>query len=713
MKDFLTHIGHEFELPLSNPVLLFALLLLIILLAPFLLKKFNIPGIIGLIISGIIIGPNGLNIVENNSAVGLFSTIGLLYIMFIAGLELDIHEFRSNRNKSLTFGIFTFIIPLVIGYPVCHFLLGYDFHASLLTASMFSTHTLVAYPIVSRLGVSKNQAVAITVGGTILTDTAVLIMLAVITSSGEGNLNPAFWARLGISLVIFLFVVFVIITRITRWFFQKVESEKHAHYIFVLSVVFFSAFLAELSGLEPIIGAFAAGLALNPVIPHSSPLMNRIEFIGNSLFIPFFLISVGMIVDISVILDGPTSIIIAVVLTLVALTGKWIAAFFTQKLFSYSLAQRNIIFGLSSSHAAATIAVIMIGYKAGILDENILNGTILLILTTCVIASFITEKAAKKIILSEGKDILNEFEKNRHQNEHILLSVVNFSRIQKLIEFAILIKDRQSVNPISLVTVIPNDSHAERNIMTAKKELEKIKEIGFSSEIRINPHVTIDVNPTNGITRISRELMADIIILGWPRKAGILEKIIGERINSIINNLDKNLFVCHLEKSIVNHKRIVVITPPDAESENGFNTWLDKIIRLSKELSVNIIHYGEIKTYNAIQEFLNRRGINISMNHKTFNEWKNILMLTTEIEEYDLIFLISARKNSISYLSEFDNIPSKLEKHFTANNKIIIYPRQEDFSTFIHDDLTTDSPSKGTKAFESLSKDLGNFSEKN
>ena len=288
MTDFFNHLLKEFELPLGNPVLIFSLILFIILFSPILLRKLNIPGIIGLIISGVIIGPAGLNILEKNSAVDLFSTIGLLYIMFIAGLELDMNEFKVHRNKSLLFGFFTFIFPLSIGFPVCYYFLGYDFDASFLTASMFATHTLVTYPIVSKLGISKNQAVAVTVGGTILTDTAVLIILAIIMGKSQGKLNQEFWIKLGVSLTIFSAFMFLVIPRIAKWFFSKLESEKHSHYIFVLSVVFLAAFLAEVAGVEPIIGAFVAGLALNKLIPHSSALMNRIEFIGNSLVYSFF-----------------------------------------------------------------------------------------------------------------------------------------------------------------------------------------------------------------------------------------------------------------------------------------------------------------------------------------------------------------------------------------------------------------------------------------
>lgn len=549
MNDFFSQLIHEFELPLSNPVLIFSLVLFIILLSPILLKRLNIPGIIGLIIAGVIIGPYGFNILEKNSAVDLFSTIGLLYIMFIAGLELDLNEFKSNRNKSLLFGFFTFIIPLGIGYPVCFYLLGYDFNASFLTASMFATHTLVAYPIVSKLGVSKNQAVAITVGGTILTDTAVLIILAVIIGNSQGNLNQEFWIRLGISLAVFSAIMFILIPRIAKWFFQKLESEKHSHYIFVLAVVFFAAFLAEIAGVEPIIGAFVAGLALNKLIPHSSALMNRIEFIGNSLFIPFFLISVGMLVDVRVILSGPMALVIAGTLVVVALVGKWLAALFAQLIFKYSKAQRQLIFGLSSAHAAATLAVILVGYKAGILDDNILNGTVIIILISCIVASFATEKAAKQIVIESDDDTVGFIKPSGADGENILLPIANISNIEKLLEFAIFIKDKKSQKPISILSVVSNNEDAEINILKARNKLEEFVKQASASETEVNIISTIDHNVASGISRISKEIMADMIVLGWPHRAGFIDKLIGEKVDSIINNTTKTTFICHFEKA--------------------------------------------------------------------------------------------------------------------------------------------------------------------
>lgn len=711
METFFEQLLHEFARPIGNPVLVFSVILFIILLSPILLRKLNIPGIIGLIISGVVIGPHGLNILENNAAIALFSTIGLLYIMFIAGLELDLNEFKTNRNKSLLFGLFTFSIPLLIGFPVCYYLLGYDFNASFLTASMFATHTLVAYPIVSKLGVSKNQAVAITVGGTILTDTAVLIILAVIMGNSQGNLGQEFWIRLSVSLAIFSAIMFLVIPRIAKWFFRKLESEKHSHYIFVLSVVFFAAFLAEVAGVEPIIGAFVAGLALNKLIPHSSALMNRIEFLGNSLFIPFFLISVGMLVDVSVILSGPMALIIAGTLSLVAISGKWLAALLTQLVFHYSKAQRQLIFGLSGAHAAATLAVILVGFRAGILDENILNGTIILILITCIVASFATEKAAKTIMIESENDIENLSSMNGAQNEHILLPIADIETLEKLLEFTIYIKDKKSVNPVSILSVVSNNSEAELNILKTRNKLESFVKQASASETNVNIITTIDHHAASGIARISREIMADIIVLGWPRKVGLIDKIIGRKVESILNNTDKSTFICHIAKPLATHKRVVVFAPPLSEHEYGFEKWLVKIAKLAQELSIPIVMYANDATISAVGKVVNAEKLAANITSLPFDDWEDILVLARHIHEDDLFALVSARRGAASYMPLLDTLPFKMEKHFTVNSRIVIYPQQFTESHVMdqYDDITAEPLTKGIETIQKIGKGIGNI----
>lgn len=673
MERFISDLSHHFALPFTNPVLVFGLLLLIVLVSPLLLKRLNVPSIIGLILAGVLVGPHGLNFIQNGEAINMFSTIGLLYIMFIVGLELDLKEFKANQNKSVVFGIFTFIIPLVIGYPVMRYLLGYDVYASFLTASMFSTHTLVTYPIVSRMGVSKNQAVAITVGGTILTDTAVLIILAIIINSSQGAFEFQFLLKLLISLIVFSGIVFFIIPKIAKWYFEKMESEKYSHYIFVVFIVFLAGFLAEIGGIEPIIGAFAAGLALNKLIPHSSALMNRIEFIGNALFIPIFLISVGMLVNITVIFEGYRAILIAVVLSIVALFGKWMAAFFTQKTFKYSISQRNIIFGLSSSHAAATLAVILVGFNAGVIDEYILNGTIILILITCVIASFFTQKAAKEIAIEEeDKDVIPS-ELGHYAQEKILVPIADPSNIGKHIELAMMMKDKKSVNSISLLGVVPNNEQAESNIITFKKRLQEQVSDAIAADMEVDVIATIDHNVAGGIVRTAREVMADIVIIGWPGKVGVLEKLVGDKVDLIIKNVDKNLFICHLEKSMISHKRIVVVSPPLAERELGFDVWVNKIVQLSQELTLPVLHIGHPETQAVIAS---NEKLKANFTFKEFTDWHNPLSFTNDVRDDDIFVMVSAHQGYISHLPVLDRMATRIERRFPDISRIVIFPKR-------------------------------------
>jgi Kef-type K+ transport system membrane component KefB len=717
MGPYYEHLLQEFHLPLTNPVLVFSLVLFIILLSPILLKRINIPGTVGLILSGVIIGPHSLNLLEKSSAVELFSTIGLLYIMFIAGLELDVAEFRKNRYKSILFGLLTFIIPISIGYPVCHYLLNYDINASFLTASMFATHTLVAYPIVSRMGVSKNQAVAITVGGTILTDTAVLIILAVILGYSQGTVDNDFWIRLGISIMVFAAIIFLVIPAVARWFFSKLESEKHSHYIFVLAAVFFSAFLARLAGIEPIVGAFAAGLALNPLIPNSSALMNRIEFIGNSLFIPFFLISVGMLVDMRVLLNGPSAIIVAITLTIVALAGKWAAAFFTQQLFRYTTSQRQLIFGLSSSHAAATIAVILVGYKARILDLNILNGTILLILVTCIVASLVTERAAKRIVLEGAQEIPETGVERDAASERILLPMADAKASEKILELAMLIKEKQSPNPLTLLTVVPNDEEAELNVQRARNDLDPMVSHAASVDARINVIATIDYNICSGVSRTAKELMSDIIIFGWPHKHGFIDRMINDATESIVNCTSKTTLICHFTKPIALHRRIVVICPPFAEKEKGFDQWVGKISILAQELSIPILFHCEKKSRAAVIETLRnlQSGVAIGFeSYKSFHEWEKVSAKTAQIRDDDILVFVGARPESVSYKPVFDQVPDKLEALFSNISKIVLYPAQFESRELVdgYGDIVANPFSFSRSAVQRIGRELGGFINK-
>lgn len=334
----------KFSFPLKNPVLIFSLILFIILFAPLLLNKLRIPHLIGLIIAGAIIGPHGLNLMTRDSSIILFGTVGLLYIMFLAGIEMDLANFKKNSGKSLVFGMYTFMVPMILGTITSLYLLKFSMPASILLASMFASHTLIAYPIISQLGMAKNRAVNITVGGTMITDTLALMVLAVIVGMSTGEINQGFWVRLIISIIVFAGLIVLGFPVLGRWFFKRYD-DNILQYVFVLAMVFLGAFLAEAAGIESIIGAFLTGLALNRLIPQTSPLMNRIEFAGNALFIPFFLIGVGMLVDFKAFVKDFDTVKVAVIMTVVATVAKFTAAWMTQKTFRFTPDERRLILG--------------------------------------------------------------------------------------------------------------------------------------------------------------------------------------------------------------------------------------------------------------------------------------------------------------------------------------------------------------------------------
>lgn len=662
-------LGFVWKLPFEDPILIFFLVLTVILFAPILFNSIRIPGIIGLILSGVAIGPNGFNLLLRDTSIVLFGTVGLLYIMFTAGLEIDLTDFKKNRNKSIIFGILTFSIPMAIGTPIAYYILEFSLASSFLLASMFASHTLLTYPVVSRLGVAKTEPVNVTVGGTLITDTAALLVLAVITGTAKGEVNAEFWLKMSGSILMFAVVVIFGFPIIGRWFFRAVQDSV-SQYIFVLSMVFLGAFLAELAGLESIIGAFMAGLALNKLIPHTSPLMNRIEFAGNSLFIPFFLISVGMLVNLKVLFQGTEAIYTASIMIAVGLSAKWLAAYLTQKILKYNKLERGIIFGLSSAQAAATLAVVLVGYKLGLLNENVLNGTILMILVTCLVSSFVTEKSAKEIAIQE-----EEKEPDLEDiSERILVPISNPKTIDHLIDLAVMIKNPSSKQSIYALAVVKDDSEAKEKVLSANTMLEKAVKLAAATDTTVQIVTRVDLNIVNGISRASKDLVASDILLGWNAKISTKNKIFGSILDNIVKKCPQLIWVCKWEHPIKSVKKIVVAVPKNAEFEEGFGIWVQKLKKLSKELGGKIIFYAGPKTTNRIKKEIDRTKASAEVEYINFEEWGDFLLISKEVNPDDLLIVIHGRKGSISYYKEMDESPRILSKHFQSINFIVIYP---------------------------------------
>jgi Kef-type K+ transport system membrane component KefB len=663
----------ELSLPIKDPVILFALVLFIILLAPILFGKLRLPSIIGLIVSGILVGPYGFNLLARDVSIVLFGTVGLLYIMFLAGMEIDLTDFKKNRNQSLAFGAFTFVIPMILGTIAGYFILQFSLTSSILLASMFASHTLLTYPLLSRFGITKNKAVSVTVGGTMITDTAALLILAIIAGSTEGELNTFFWIKLVLSFAIFAFLILWGVPRLGNWFFKNLDTEGGAQFIFVLAVVFAAAALAELAGVEPIIGAFLAGLALNRLVPNTSPLMHRLEFVGNTLFIPFFLISVGMLVNIRVIFEGPQALLVAVTMIAVAIVGKWLAAFLTQKIFRYTTVERNLIFGLSNSQAAATLAAVLIGYNLKLLDENVLNGTILMILVTCLVSSLVTQQAGKKQAVIESGKVPDV----NQTPERILLPVSDPQQTEKLLELALMIKSPTSREPIYPLVVVKDDAEAKEKILINRQLIEKYThEAAAATENRIHLVSRVDHNIAGGILRAMNEIMITMVIINWNARITTRERMIGSVLDQVLLHSQLMCLVSRLVHPLNTVARIIVVVPPNAEIETGFPGWISTLQVLSRQ-SGSVIHiYGGQQTLELIKPMMLEAKPAVETTYTLFEKWNQFATFTEVVTADDLFLIISARRGTLSHNMYLDKIPALLASRFADISFMILYPQQ-------------------------------------
>ncbi|HZI02076.1 MAG TPA: cation:proton antiporter, partial [Flavisolibacter sp.] len=643
-------------------------------------NKIRVPHIIGLIIAGIIIGPYGFNLLLRDSSIVLFGTVGLLYIMFIAALEIDLEEFKRNRVKSFVFGLFTFIVPMILGTAAAFYLLRFSLPSSILLASMFASHTLLAYPIVSKYGISRIRAVTLTIGGTIITDILALLVLAGVTGATRGDIGSAFWLQLTVSCFLFGCIIFLLFPIIARWFFKQYEDHI-SQYIFVLAMVFLGSFLAEVAGLEAIIGAFLSGLALNKFIPHLSPLMNRIEFVGNAFFIPFFLISVGMLVDVSVLFKGFGAIKVAGVMIVMAVVTKFIAAWLTQKTFSLSAIERQLIFGLSNARVGATLAVVLVGYSIilsetptgepiRLLSEDVLNGTVLMILVTCTISSFITEKASQKLALKE-----EALSSASDETERILISLAYPDTVTELVDFGLMLKPKHSTIPVYALHIVSDESDDGKALTQGKKMMEKALKQAAATENALIPLTRYDMNISNGIIYTIKEQNITDVLIGlhhnWDQ-----DNFLGPIAERILARTSETLFIYKSVQPFNTLKRMVVVVSGNAELEPGFSHWFAKLSTIAKEAGISIEFFGKDESLQELKD-LNELSANpVQATFNRFVNWEDFLIFTRELKSNDLFVIISSRKGHVSYHAALEKLPYYLTNYFGQNSFIMLYPKQ-------------------------------------
>ena len=670
----------DFTLPLADPVLKFLLILLIILAAPLLLNKLRIPHLLGLIIAGAIIGPHGFNLVLRDSSIILSGTAGLLYIMFLAGLEIDMADFKRNSTKSLAFGMYTFLIPMILGTVVGIWVLRFNVLTSVLLASMFASHTLIAYPIISKLGISKNKAVSITVGGTMITDTLALLVLTIIVGMATGQVNDMFWIRLGVSILIFALIVLFCFPFIGRWFFKHVH-DNISQYIFVLVMVFLGSFLAQVAGMEAIIGAFLSGLALNHLIPQSSPLMNRVEFVGNAIFIPFFLLGVGMLIDYRTFFTSFETIKVGLIMIIVATAAKYIAAWMPQKTFHLSTDQRSVIFGLSNAQAAATLAAVMVGYNVitgtdangepiRLLNESVLNGTILMILVTCTIASFAAQKGAHNIAAQD----ISDKEENKKESEHILIPVSNEETVEELVNLSLAIKSPQNKNGLFALKVIDNHHSDEKALKQSRRVLQTAVNTAAATDTQMKDLLRYDLSVSNAIASVVKEREITDLVVGLHKEKDIPAAFLGHIVESVLAESSVSTFIYKPAQPISTVRRHLIIIPELAEKEIGFNQIIFRLRNVTQNTGAATVFYGSEATLNALKKLLAKKSGEAS--YIEFNDWDDFLIVFRDIKPDDTMWIILSRKEGLSYAPAMARIPKYLNKYFQANSFVLAYPVQ-------------------------------------
>jgi len=666
----------DMPLPLTDPVLKFLIILLIILLVPLVSDKLKLPHLLGMIISGILIGPHGLNLLARDSSIILSGTAGLLYIMFLSGLEIDMKDFRNNALKSTFLGLVGFSIPMVLGTLVGIYALDYSVLTSVLLASMFASHTLITYPIVSKLGIVKNLAVNISVGSTLITNILSLLVLAVVVGMTSGELSRFFWLEMALSFAAFTLVITYVFPLVGRWFFKR-YSDNVSQYIFVLVMVYLGAVLSQLAGIEAIIGAFMAGLALNRLIPQTSPLMNRIDFVGNAIFIPFFLIGVGMLIDYRAFSDRDT-VLVAVAMSTVATVSKFIAAWITQKKYHFNTQERLLIFGLTNAQAAATLAAVLVGYNIilgetpgglpiRLLNDDVLNGTIIMILVTCTIASFATEKSAQRIALSEHTE-----QEEQASEENILIPLSNPDTIEDLVNLSLNIKSKHNHNGLLALNIIRNDTNSPEAERQAKKLLERAKIIAASTDTALRTSLRYDLDLVHGVTNVIKEEGVTDLVLGLHLKRGATDSFLGQLTQGILEKSDITTFIYNAQQPMATIKRHLVVVPEHAEYESGFSFWLSKIWNIALNTGAPMVFYTDRSTTKLIKYIQKEHPIDISFQH--FDNWNDFRELSEQLGEDDNLVVVLSRKDLQSYQEDMANIPSYLERHMRDRNFLLVYP---------------------------------------
>ena len=657
----------------TQPVQIFFIVLVIILFTPLLLNRLKIPHIIGMIVAGVVIGPYGFNVLDNDSSFAIFGQVGLLYLMFLAGLEIDMYHLRLNMRRGLVFGLLTLFIPLILGVVTSVWLLGLDWLTALLLGAMYASHTLISYPVAARFGITKAPAVLISIVGTIIAVIgALLVLAATVNVRREGAFDLVAQISLIGKLAVWCVALLYLYPRITRRFFKS-HNDKVTQYVFILAMVYLAACTAQLIGLEPVLGAFFAGLLLNRYVPPASSLMGSIEFVGNALFIPYFLISVGMMINVRVIANTDTLTVAGIMLA-VAIVSKWLPAFIACRINRLDSSSEGVMFGLTAAHTAVALAVVTLGYNLGMLDTRILNSTVLVILVTCALAPIITAANAPKLKVrllaaEENDGVIRQTRVN-----NTLITVANPDTAAQLVELAVLMRNDRGSHSMFALHVRDDNSKTAKSL--AKSSLESARKAGAAADVAVETLERYDLNTVTGVLNAIEERDITEVILGMHRRAGVIDTFFGNKVEKLLRSSNKMVLISRCFIPLNTITRIVVWVPYRAQYETGFSRWVRGLARLTRQLGCRIIFCCCADAQPLIRGVLYRENYGIRCEFDTLDADDDYVLLANKINEDDLFVIIGSRPNSVSYSSSISEMPSFLQRYFAGNNLLIVYPEQ-------------------------------------
>ncbi|URD48757.1 cation:proton antiporter [Chroococcidiopsis sp. CCNUC1] len=560
----------------KEPIVPFLILLLVILFVPLLFERFlKVPGLVGLLAAGVVLGPQGLRVLERGAPpMDLLPEIGLVYLMFVAGLEIDMEQFRQTRNRSLTFGSFTFLVPLIMGTAVGLIFFPGKWNTSILIGSLFASHTLLAYPIVSRLGVVKNEAVTVTIGATIFTDIGALLVLAICVAIHQGDFSATRLATLIGSLVIYSVVVLFGFDRAGKEFFKRSGDDQGNQFLFVLLAVFLAAVGAQLIGVEKIVGAFLAGLAVNDAVGEG-PVKEKVLFVGSVLFIPIFFVSLGLLIDIPAFIASINSITLTLAIVTGLIVSKFLAAYFAKLIYRYKWNEMLTMWSLSVPQVGATLAATLVGYEAGLLTKEVLNSVIVLLLVTATLGPLVTSRVAPTLIDASQElepEPVSPYWSTGETATHsfgVLVPVYNPKTEQYLIEMAALLA-RQAQGRILPLAIAKATAHMDAPQLEAAFKrgdtlLENATNLSRELGVEAEPLLRIDDAIAQGISRAAKEQHASLIVMGWGQRTGLRARLFGNVIDSVLWAAHCPVAVSRLLKSPKEFRQILVpvenITP--------------------------------------------------------------------------------------------------------------------------------------------------------